>query len=69
MELSPSKAATHAAIQELPSTVWNPKFPYRAPKIPPLVPILSQINPVNTTQSYLPKINLNIILTSASRSS
>jgi hypothetical protein len=60
-ELSPSKeAANCAATQELPSILRNPKIHYRVHKSPPLVPILSQVDPVRTISSYLSKINFNI---------
>jgi hypothetical protein len=60
--LSPSwEAASCAAARELPSILWNQKIYYHVHKSHPLVPILSQINPVHTTPSYLFKIHLNII--------
>jgi hypothetical protein len=58
MELSPSwEAANCAATQELLSNLRNPKAHYRAHKSPPLVPILSQIDPVHISLPYLSKIH------------
>jgi hypothetical protein len=55
---NPSRGAANCApTQELPGILRNPKVHYRVYKIPPLVPIPSQINPIYTIQSYLSKIN------------
>jgi hypothetical protein len=55
MVMRSSEAASWPATQEFNNILWNPKVRYHVDKSPLIVPILSQINPVNTTPSYLSK--------------
>jgi hypothetical protein len=62
MELSPSLESANCAVtQELPSILRNPKVHHHVHKSPTIFPILSQIDPIHTIQSYLSKIHLNIV--------
>jgi hypothetical protein len=59
MKPSPSwEANSSSATQEIHSSLWNPKFHYHTLKSPPLVSILSHMNPVHTPQT----ISLRTIL-------
>jgi hypothetical protein len=55
--------------RELPSILRNPKVHHRVHKSPPMVPILSQIDPVYTIPSSFSEFYFKISHPPASRSS
>jgi hypothetical protein len=54
-------ASNCTATQELPNILRNPKVQYRTHKRSSLIPILSQIIPIHTIPSCLPKIRFDIV--------
>jgi hypothetical protein len=65
MEQSPSWEVTnHVPSQEILHLSRNPEVYYLVRNNAPLVPILSQMHPVQTLPSYISKIHSNIIFSS-----
>jgi hypothetical protein len=60
---------SYSASQEIPRLLWSAKVYYRVHKIPPLVPMLIQINLFRNLPPHVPKVHSNIILPSMLRSS
>jgi hypothetical protein len=48
-------------VNKLLRCLWHEKVYYRVHKIPPVIPILSDMNPVNTIRPYFLKIQIYII--------
>jgi hypothetical protein len=48
MEHSPWEAKVFSASQKVPRILWKPKVHYRSHNFPPLVLILSQLDPVHS---------------------
>jgi hypothetical protein len=61
MELGPARKVASCAATQFPNVLWNRKVHYRVHKNPPLVPILSQVNPGHTILAYFSETHFNII--------
>jgi hypothetical protein len=54
------EANGHSASQEIPHPTWNPMVHYSVHNSPPLVPILSHMNPIHTFPPYFPNTHSTI---------
>jgi hypothetical protein len=63
------EAIHHSSSKEISVMLRNPKIYYRVHKNAPVVPILSQMNPVHILPPYFPKIDSHIIFHSTPRTS
>jgi hypothetical protein len=59
-----SGATSSAATQKFANMLWSTKVHYSVHKSPPLIPILSQINPAHSNQSILISSHLRLGLPS-----
>jgi hypothetical protein len=56
-----------SASQKMSYLVWNRKVHYRFQKTSPLLPVLSQMSPIQNFSMYFSKIHSNIVLPSTAR--
>jgi hypothetical protein len=48
------RANSHSDSHEIPHFLWNPKIHYRIQKVPSLIPILRQMQPLHTSPTLFP---------------
>jgi hypothetical protein len=60
MEMSPLESINFSVAQKCPNILRDPKSDCRFQKSPPLVPTMSQMNPVHTSPPYAYNIHFNI---------
>jgi len=63
-QISSSEADIRSAIQEILQLSLNPKIHYYIHISPPLLPILSHINPLHNSPHYFPRKHYSIIFQS-----
>jgi hypothetical protein len=61
MEQNSGEADSRSESDKTARLLWNPMVHHRVHNSPPLVPILSQMNPVHALTYYLLEIHFNII--------